>query len=171
MWPKNFSFFHDFMRDLGTLLIFNTLKNKPDGMTYYDLKQYGNIPHSKIYRLMKKLEEDGDLVRKDASPEESGRPKHLYFLSEQGEHKSKGLQIKLGKFFEFIKLRFPESSQDFDHETFLQGSTFKVWCSPVEHVLQSNMKDDEKLQALEALESDVSQILQKIQNEKHKLEK
>ena len=81
MWPKHFNFFGNFMRELGTLLIFNTIKNCPDGLTYYDLKQYGEIPHSKIYRMMKKLEEKGDLIKKNDISIETGRPKHLYFLS------------------------------------------------------------------------------------------
>ncbi len=39
MWPKQFSFFKDFMREISTLFIFNTIKNNPNGLTYYDLKQ------------------------------------------------------------------------------------------------------------------------------------
>ena len=84
MWPKHFNFFGSFMRELGTLLIFNTVRNCPNGLTYYDLKKFGEIPHSKIYRMMKKLEDKGDLIKKDDVSAETGRPKHLYFLSKQG---------------------------------------------------------------------------------------
>ena len=80
MWPKQFNFFKDFMREISTLFVFNTIKNSPNGLTYYDLTQFGNIPHSKIYRLMKNLEENGDLIKKDDISSETGRPKHLYFL-------------------------------------------------------------------------------------------
>ena len=85
MWPRDFKFFRDFMENLRTVFIFNTIKSYPEGLTYYDLKKFGDIPHSKIYRMMKLLEERGDLIREDDISKETGRPKHLYFLSQQGE--------------------------------------------------------------------------------------
>ncbi|MFX1412883.1 MAG: hypothetical protein ACFFA2_03510, partial [Promethearchaeota archaeon] len=103
------------MDDLRMIFIFNTIKSYENGMTYYDLTQYGNIPHSKIYRIMKSLEENGDLVRKDDISQETGRPKHLYFLSGAGEKKLGELRKKIGEIFEFIKLRFPDSNSDLDH--------------------------------------------------------
>ena len=169
MWPKQFSFFKDFMREISTLFIFNTIKNNPNGLTYYDLKQYGNIPHSKIYRLMKNLEENGDLIKKDDISSETGRPKHLYFLSEQGEEKLGDLRENLSKYFKFIKERFPIEDTNFDHVTFLKEATFKVWSSPVEHVIQRDISDEEKLEILTRMESDLTKMLEKIIKEKKKL--
>jgi len=169
MWPKQFSFFKDFMREISTLFIFNTIKNNPNGLTYYDLKQYGNIPHSKIYRLMKNLEENGDLIKKDDISSETGRPKHLYFLSEQGEEKLGDLRENLSKYFKFIKERFPIEDTNFDHVTFLKEATFKVWSSPVEHVIQRDISDEEKLEILTRMESDLTKMLEKILKEKKKL--
>lgn len=169
MWPKQFKIFGNFMQELSTLLIFNTIKEYPDGLTYYDLTQFGEIPHSKIYRLMKSLEENGDLIKKDDISAETGRPKHLYFLSTQGEEKLSELIENLGKYFEFMKERFPIEDSDFDHENFLKESTFKVWSSPVEHVIQRDIPNKDKMQILETMETDLTRMLEKIRKEKKKL--
>ncbi|KKM57993.1 hypothetical protein LCGC14_1550040 [marine sediment metagenome] len=169
MWPKHFNFFRNFMRELGTLLIFNTVKNYPNGLTYYDLQQYGEIPHSKIYRMMKKLEIKGELIKKNDISPETGRPKHLYFLSKQGEARLDDLKVNLGKYFEFLKERFPKEQSSFDHETFLKEATFKVWSSPVEHVIQKDISNEKKLKILSSMESDLTRMLEKIQKEKKKL--
>ena len=103
MWPRDFKFFRDFMENLRTIFIFNTIKSYPEGITYYDLKKFGDIPHSKIYRMMKSLEEKGDLLRKDDISKETGRPKHLYFLSEQGKSRLVELRKNMGDLFDLIK--------------------------------------------------------------------
>ena len=169
MWPKHFNFFGNFMRELGTLLIFNTIRNNPDGLTYYDLKQFGEIPHSKIYRMMKKLEDEGDLIKKDDVSAETGRPKHLYFLSKQGEGRLEDLRENLGKYFDFIKERFPVANSSFDRNAFLKEATFKVWSSPVEHVLQRDIPNEKKLKILSRMESDLNRMLEKIRKEKKRL--
>ena len=120
MWPKEFKFFIEFSEDLRTIFMFNTVKDFPEGITYYDLKKFGNIPHSKVYRLMKELAREGFLSIKDDVSKDTGRPKHLYFLTDKGENKSIELRQKIGKIFEFIKHRFPESAMDIDHEKFLK---------------------------------------------------
>ena len=158
------------MRELTTLFIFNTLKNYPKGLTYYDLKQYGEIPHSKIYRMMKKLEEKGDLIKKDDISVETGRPKHLYSLSKQGEARLDDLRENLGKYFKFIKERFPSANGNFDHESFLKEATFKVWSSPVENIIQKDISNEKKIKILSRMESDLITMLEKIRKERKKLE-
>jgi len=169
MWPKHFNFFGNFIRELATLFVFNTIKNCSNGLTYYDLKQYGEIPHSKIYRIMKKLEEKGDLIKRDDVSIETGRPKHLFFLSKQGEARLGDLRENLGKYFEFIKERFPSAKGNFDHETFLKEATFKVWSSPVEHIIQKDISNEKKIKILTSMESDLITMLEKIRKEKKKL--
>ncbi|MBY9016240.1 MAG: helix-turn-helix transcriptional regulator [Candidatus Lokiarchaeota archaeon] len=171
MWPKGFKFFIDFSEDLKTIFIFNTVKNFPEGLTYYDLKKFGNIPHSKIYRMMKDLAEEKCLLIKSDISKETGRPKHLYFLTDKGENKSIDLRQKVGKIFEFINHRFPESGMEFDHEKFLKGATFSVWSSPVEYIMQKDITNEEKLNVLTYMEKDVNGILLKIRKEKQKLQK
>jgi len=171
MWPKEFKFFKDFSEDLKTIFLFNTVKDFPNGLTYYDLKKFGNIPHSKIYRMMKVLAEGNFLLIKSDISKETGRPKHLYFLTDKGENKLIELRGKVGKIFDFIKHRFPESGMEFDHKTFLKGATFSVWSSPVEYIMQKTISNEEKLIALNHMEKDVDGILHKIRKEKHKLQK
>jgi DNA-binding PadR family transcriptional regulator len=171
MWPKEFKFFIEFSRDLNTIFMFNTVKNFPEGLTYYDLKKFGNIRHSKIYRMMKSLAEEGYLSVKDDVSKETGRPKHLYFLTERGERKLSDLRQKIGKIFEFLKHRFPETSEEFDHDKFLKEATFNVWSSPVEHIMQKDIPNEEKLEVLNYMENDVNEILRKIRIEKVKLQK
>ncbi|MFX0048853.1 MAG: hypothetical protein ACFE8G_11905, partial [Candidatus Hermodarchaeota archaeon] len=137
----------------------------------YDLKTFGNIPHSKIYRMMKELAEEGFLLIKDDLSGDTGRPKHLYFLTDKGENKLLDLRQKIGKIFEFIKHRFPESGVEFDHDKFLKEATFSVWSSPVEYIMQRNIPIEEKLNALTYMEKDVNLILRKIRKEKAKLQK
>lgn len=170
MWPKDFKFFREFMEDLKTIFIFNTIKSCPNGLTYYDLQRFGNIPHSKIYRMMKALEEEGDLVKKDATSTETGRPKHLYFLSSQGALRLETLRKKLGEIFEFIKLRFPMEDPSFDHNEFLREGTFKIWANPVEFVMRKEVSDSQKLKDLLDMEKDVTSILRRIRKEKEKIQ-
>lgn len=169
MWPKDFKFFRDFMDNMRTIFIFNTVESFPDGLTYYDLKKFGNIPHSKIYRMMKSLKEEGYLIRKDDTSKETGRPKHLYFLSEQGELKLKELRENIGEIFDWLKLRFPDDIPEFDHNKFLESATFQVWASPVEYVMCQEISDEDKFEALVELELDVNNILNKIRKEKNNL--
>jgi len=171
MWPKGFKFFIEFSEDLKTIFIFNTVKDFPEGLTYYDLKKFGNIPHSKIYRMMKELAVEGYLSIKDDVSRDTGRPKHLYFLTEKGIRKLSDLRQKIGKLFEFIKHRFPESGLEFDHETFPKGATFCVWSSPVEYIMQRDISLEEKMNVLTYMEDDVNEILRKIKKEKLKLQK
>ncbi len=171
MWPKGFKFFIEFSEELKTLFMFNTIKDFPEGLTYYDLKKFGNIPHSKVYRMMKELAEEGFLSIKDDVSKDTGRPKHLYFLTDKGESKLLDLREKIGKIFEFIKYRFPESSIEFDHEKFLKDATFSVWSSPVEYIMQKDIPNKEKINILTYMEKDVKEILLKIRKEKVKLQK
>ena len=172
MWPKEFKFFQEFFDDFRLIFIFNTVKDFQYGLTFYDLKKYGNIPHSKIYRTMKNLEEDGFLsMKKENLGIECGRPKHLFFLSERGEEKLSELRIKIAKIFEFIKLRFPKSNSDLDYEKFLNEATFKVWSNPVDYILSQDIPVEEKLSVLSGMESDILRILEKVRKEKTKIEK
>jgi len=171
MWPRGFKFFGDFLEDFKLILIFNTVKEIPEGLTYYDLKKFGNIPHSKIYRMMKELAEEGYLSIKDDISKDTGRPKHLYFMTDKGENKLIDLRQKIGKIFELIKQRFPESGIEFDHEKILKGATFSIWSSPVEYIMQKDISNEEKLEILTFMEKDVDEILHKIRKEKLKLQR
>lgn len=121
--------------------------------------------------MMKKLAEEGFLSIKADISKDTGRPKHLYFLTDKGESKLSDLRQKVGKIFEFIKHRFPESGIDIEHKKFLKEATFSVWSSPVEYIMQKNIPTEEKLNVLTYMENDVNEILRKIRKEKEKLQK
>jgi DNA-binding PadR family transcriptional regulator len=171
MWPKGFKFFGDFLQGFKLILIFNTVKEIPEGLTYYDLKKFGNIPHSKIYRMMKLLAEEGYLSIRDDTSKDTGRPKHLYFITDKGEKKLVDLRKKIGNIFELIKQRFPESGIELDHEKILKGATFSIWASPVEYIMQKDISNEEKFELLTLMEKDVDGILNKIRKEKSKLQR
>ena len=44
-----------------------------------------------------------------------------------------------------------------------------MWSSPVEHVIQKDISNKEKLEILTQMESDLNRMLEKIQKEKKKL--
>ena len=122
--------------------------------------------------LKKALEEDGFLsMKKEGLGNDCGRPKHLFFLSERGEEKLSELRFKIGKIFEFIKLRFPQSNSDLDYEKFLNEATFKVWSNPVDYIISQDIPAEEKLSVLSGMESDILSILEKVRKEKIKIEK
>jgi DNA-binding PadR family transcriptional regulator len=170
MFPKNFDLFQGFMENFQELMLYNTIKSFKEGLTYYDLQQLGNFPHSRIYRLMKRMEEEGVLVKEERV--EQGRPKHIYSLSEAGFKKMESLNLNLQHMFDLLKIRVPEvfpALKDFDYKRFLQEGTFKVWCSPVEHVLQMEITEAEKFELLSDMESDISKMLEKVRKERRLL--
>ena len=68
-----------------------------------------------------------------------------------------------------MKERFNIKNNNFDHEAFLKDATFSVWSSPVEHVIQKSISNEEKLEILMEMESDLAKMLKKIRKEKKKL--
>ena len=105
----SFEFFQHFTKELHTIFILNTVKEYPNGITYYDLQQMGNIPHSKIYREMKKLEEEGILRREDEKGS-VGRQKHCYFLTEAGEKERERIIQSLEKSLNLISSRMSRNT-------------------------------------------------------------
>lgn len=169
MWPKGFEFFQQFRRDLHTIFILNTVKSYSSGITYYDLQQMGNIPHSKIYRMMKKLEEER-ILRKVEEKGEVGRQKHLYFLTEKGEQERLRIIQSLEQQLELFSFRMNQKNQ-IEMKQMIEEGTFKVWCSPADFVLNSDIPLQKKLEMLEDMEEDISNLLEKIRKLKKKLKK
>ena len=157
-----------FNSQMHKLFLFNTLKeNSKNGLTLYDLQQYGNIPSSIIYRKMKKLEEDG-FLRKEEKKTDHGRPKYIYFLTEKGIDELSNTKTRLSEVFQFINQRM--NIGDLNVNEFISNTTFKIWAGPVEHLLQSMEGNEEKLQGLNEMEKDFEKILNKIKREKRILQ-
>ncbi len=154
-----------FFQDITQLILYNTIKIRKDGMTYYDLKQFANIPSSKIYRMMKKLSEEGFLRVEEKM--ESGRPKHVYFLTKLGEKKKIEIEERLKILFNAIK---ESHGTEINYEDFFK-STFESWKSPLEHILHSDLSLEEKLEKLKKHEEHYKEVLIKLKKARIKLEK
>lgn len=150
MWLKRIPFFHDMFRDLITYMLFNTIQEYPDGITLYDLKKIGNIPHSRLYRMMKRHEEHNYLVVKEEH-NELGRPKHLYFFSDEGRIFHQDLKTRIIDNFGKLK-EISDHSQDFDATTFLDKISFTIWENPLDRCLKHGETNEAKLQHLRTLE-------------------
>ena len=148
--------------------MFNSIEQKQDGLTFYDLTQNGEFPAARMYCLMKKLEDEGYLIRHEKI--ESGRPKYLFTLSDQGIERLTELRGKVGENFDLVQSRFPET-REMDKEKLLTEGTFKIWRSPLEHILQGEGSDEDKLIALQEMESNLTNIIKKVQNEIMKLKR
>ena len=150
MWFNKIPFFHDMFHDLVTYMLFNTIDEYQDGITLYDLKKMGNIPHSKLYRMMKKQEEKKILIVKEER-NDLGRPKHLYFFSEEGHKYHKELRKKLEHNITKIKMLY-NSEDDFDANSFLDKINFSQWENPIERCLKHDGTNKDKLEHLRTLE-------------------
>jgi predicted transcriptional regulator len=165
MWMLHFDGFHDFMHEIKELIMFNTLKEYPEGLTFYDLQKIGNIPHSKIYRGMKKLEEQGYL-RKETIQNKSGRPKYLYFLIEdKASNRIEEVKSKLKQHLAVLGKKFPHIGFD---QTLL-SKTFKDWQSPLQKICNSSISDKEKYEKLSEFGKDLEDMLKQIEKIKAKL--
>ena len=156
MWNKCFTVkkLMEIFHKLRILLLFNTIEEKDkEGLTYYDLKKYSELPQSKIYRMMNRLHEDGFLLREEKL-NELGRPKFLFFLSEKGLEKKQEIQDELKKHLHILKERFPEHS-NFDEEKFLRGASLEMWQDPVNHILSSEKPLEKKLKILQNMREDI----------------
>ena len=150
MWFKNIPIFHNMFHDLITYMLFNTIAEYQDGITLYDLKKMGNIPHSKLYRMMKRHEEKKILIVKEEH-NELGRPKHLYFFSDEGHKYHKELREKIEHNISKIKMLY-NSEDNFDASSFLDKINFAHWDNPIERCLNQHESNEEKLHHLRTME-------------------
>ncbi len=156
MWNKCFSVNNlmEIFHKLRILLLFNTIEEKEkEGLTYYDLKRYSELPQSNLYRMMNRLHGDGFLLREEKL-NELGRPKYLFFLSEKGLEKKLEIQDELKEYLQILKEKFPENS-NFDEKKFLRGASLEMWQDPVSHVLSSEKPLEKKLKILHAMREDI----------------
>lgn len=166
MFGDKFCLYRSFSRRMEEVLVFNTLRNYPEGFTYYDLKQLGDIPHSRIYRLMKKMEEAGYLRKEEIK--ESGRPKHLYFLTERSEKRLKENIEELRKHFSVIREHVQKKKKWVDNkewEEHLMSMTYDIWKSPLQKIMDSPLSPPEKLEILEGMKDDFNSLLKNIKKQ------
>ena len=156
------------------LLVLNTFEQNPEGLTLYDLKKIGHIPHSKIYRLMNKLESEGILQKREQKGE-TGRPKFIFSLTDKGKSELSELRANLQKELADLKKSMPESSplRAYSLDELLNKGNLGVFKDPVERILCKDIPNVEKIGLLSTLESDLEEhfqeMIQKIHDTKHKL--
>ncbi|MCF2139773.1 MAG: hypothetical protein K9W44_06945 [Candidatus Lokiarchaeota archaeon] len=153
---------------LRLLLLFNTIEQNSNGITFYELKQYNHIPHSRIYREMNRLCEHGYL-RREETQNELGRPKYLFFLSKKGLQEKERISADLQKILVFLKEKFPEDG-NLDVESFLCNASLSMWQDPIQNILKSDKSYQKKKAILERMYEDVENRLTMISNALAQLE-
>ena len=166
---RSIPFFHEMFKNLIQLVLLNTIQEHPDGITLYDLKKIGHLPHSKLYRMMKKLEEKQFLIVTEEK-NETGRPKFIHFISEEGIKYQNSLKSKLSAIFEDIKNTY-NKYEDFDTHNFLEKTTFNMWKDPIGRCMDQDVSNQEKLKHLTHIEEETINYLNQIKKNRKKLEK
>lgn len=151
---------HQYWHLLHTVLLFNFIEQQSQGVTYYDIQQIENVPASRTYRFMKKLEEEGYLEKKEEQ-NETGRPKYVFFITSQGFTQKKLLTKKLKSILELLQTAFP-AKMDFDIDLFLKKGTIAMFETPLEHLQKSSCPIEKKLELLETMREDHEDRLNKI---------
>jgi len=158
--------FFEFWKKIQHLLVLNTFDQNPKGLTLYDLKKIGHIPHSKIYRLMNKLESEG-ILQKIEQKGETGIPKYIFSLTDKGNREVSELRLSLQTELENLKPSLPESSYNLDE--LLNKGNLGVFKDPIERILCKDIQNVEKIELLTDLEDHLQEMVQKIHDTKHKL--
>ncbi|MHA1111929.1 MAG: helix-turn-helix transcriptional regulator [Promethearchaeota archaeon] len=170
MTPNRFSYMHDFMRNFKEMVLYNTIveHKNPDGLTYYDLTQIDpHIPHSRIYRAMKKLEEKGLLKKKEVISE-LGRPKHYYSLTQNGKERHEELKQGMLGMFSAVQQRLSEDISNIHFGNIPRPNIMRI--DPAKQILDEEGSNEEKLEELDKIEKHLKECLENITEARKKLE-
>nr|MDO8109146.1 helix-turn-helix transcriptional regulator [Candidatus Sigynarchaeota archaeon] len=166
--PGPFPFFDALSKRFFELLLLNTIKKRETesgGMTYTDLQKVEHLPHIKVYRILKRMEEDGLLEKKEERIE-LGRPRQLYSLSTKGEEQLKELKAHLLSFFDIIRRSFPDALyESFDAQKFLEEGTFDTFCEPPRIERDEKIPPEERLEFLEDIEKHMKKRLEQVKKD------
>ena len=168
--PNRFSYMHDFMQNFKEMVLYNTIveHKNPDGLTYYDLTQIDpHIPHSRIYRAMKKLEETGYLKKKEVISE-LGRPKHYYSLTQKGKERHEELKQGVLGMFSSVQQRLSGDISNI-HFGNIPQPNFNNF-DPAKAILEEEGPIEEKLEELEKIEKHLKECLENIAEARKTLE-
>lgn len=152
-----FPILHRYMHDFFDLILLNTIdemSNMPGGVAFSDLQEFDNLPHSKVYRHLKKFEDKGLLeVKEEKNDDKLGRPRMLYYLSLMGKARLGILQNNMITFFQKLQETFPARGHNLvDIEKIVRSLTFNVLKGPPQFLNDQNLSNDEKLERLEKME-------------------
>ncbi len=171
-----FLFFDALSKEIFELLLLNTIKkqtSKAGGMPYAELQKIENLPHIKVYRTLKRMEENGLLEKKEEKIE-LGRPRQLYRLSVQGEQELEQLKARVLSFFDIIRRNFPDKLyESFDTQKFIEEGTFSTFCfpPPPRFLDDDGMSEEERLEMLVEVKTHMEKRLQHVNKEISELQK
>jgi DNA-binding PadR family transcriptional regulator len=166
--PGPFPFFDALSKQFLELLLLNTIKQRTSqsgGMPYAELQKIEHLPHIKVYRILKRMEEEGLLEKKEEKIE-LGRPRQLYRLNAKGEQQLDKLKAHMLSFFDIIRRSFPDKLyESFDAPKFLEEGTFDTFCFPPRFIDEEPMTDEERLELLEDVKKHMESRLQHVMKE------
>ncbi|MEX2717149.1 MAG: PadR family transcriptional regulator [Candidatus Sigynarchaeum springense] len=153
------------------MLLLNTIKKRTSqagGMPYAELQKIENLPHIKVYRTLKRMEEN-HLLEKKEERIELGRPRQLYRLSSMGEQQLEQLKTHMLSFFDIIRRSFPDKLyESFDAPKFVEEGTFDTFCfppPPSRLMDDEGMSDEERLEMLSEIKAHMEKRLQHVSKE------
>ncbi len=170
MWPQEFTIFETFTEKIHQLLLLNTIQQSPEGLAFSDFKEMGCEAPTRVYRILKKLEEDGYLTTQ-TTPQSSGRPKQPFVLTATGTEKLQKLRESLREILEGVRTRFPEKTHILNIPEFLEKGTFCHLRTPADFILQnSSIPAEKKRQILTEMEKMLTNEIEKIHTALKQLE-
>ncbi len=174
-----FTLLKEFSMEIHQFLLLNTIKQNPQGVAFSEFKEMPtegieaegkeNKPPTFIYRLLRRLEQDGCLRRQEEHGNESGRPKQRFLLTSKGIQKLLELQSSLKKIFEDIQTHFPEKTQNFSIGEFLEKGTLEPFESPVDHIMHENISSINKQKKLIYFEKRLTEMMKMLRTELDKI--
>lgn len=166
--PGPFPFFDALSKQFLEILLLNTIKQRTSqagGMPYAELQKIEHLPHIKVYRILKRMEEGGLLEKKEERIE-LGRPRQLYRLNAKGEQQLDQLKAHVLSFFDIIRRSFPDKLyESFDAPKFLEEGTFDTFCFPPRFMDEEPMTDEERLELLEDVKAHMEKRLAEVLKE------
>ena len=161
--PHRFTFFDGFAKDLFLVLLLNSVRKKQDeGITYTDFQRDDFLPHSKVYRILKKLEESKIVETRDERSD-IGRPRQLYRLTRKGEKELEAVRARVLGTFETFQHALPAL---LDGGTFDTVRDLMTRTGPVDCLLDPA----ERLDFLREVERDMTEHLEQVRVEITRLE-
>ncbi len=173
MASEQLNYLQNFIESFKQLVIFNTIADHPNsnGLTYYDLTQIDpHIPHSRIYRAMKKLTEEGYLneteeKRTNEKGIEMGRPKKYYTLTNEGGEHRKILQEDVQRLANDVIENLTRDLSKFNLKNMPRPRM-----GHCDEIIDSDDTPEEKLQKLTEHEDHLKAMLKKVVEVKKKVQ-
>jgi len=156
--------------DIFHYILLNTIKSREEtgGLKANELKEIVNIPQSRLYRVLKKLEE-ASLLNKLEDHGGVGRPTNRYFLTKLGDEKLLELKQRFSEILKFLLKRSNIHARDFDIDIFVKNLVFRNTGFFLDQILENKMPIEQKIRILEKIEERLTKFLGYIKKKKEQL--